>query len=116
MQRTWTTKQVAVFLMALLSAVELTRQIKHATQLTRDVEENHLQAFKESLEPGFFAQDDAFHVNLMHLSDESFLALTAVVTHLEATPETGSAVNTMGELSKHPRPILRFQNPRPQNL
>ena len=104
MEQTWTTKQVVTFLMAMATGLhfvsaELNQETSFQTldrllascvedQSPMAMEEQHLQLFQDSLEPGFFQQSnetivqaelnpESFHQDMMRMPDNSFIALVA---------------------------------------
>ena len=103
MEQTWTTKQVVTFLMAMATGLHFSAGLNQNTSfhaidklLASCVEQEHgmvtetrhLEAFQESLQPGFFEEanvnivdtknrSQGFHQDMMQLSDDSFLTLVA---------------------------------------
>ena len=103
MEQTWTTKQVVTFLMAMATGLHFSADLNQNTPFqsidkllascvehenTIAIEAQHLDAFEQSLQPGFFQEADAtiiqaelrsrdFHQDVMHLPDDSFITLVA---------------------------------------
>ena len=103
MEQTWTTKQVVTFMMAMATGLHFVaaglnqeKSFHTIDQLLESciqdpvalhIEEQHLEAFQESLQPGFFAEPKSvidaklssqdFHQDVMQLSDDSVITLVA---------------------------------------